>query len=123
MYLGEVDGGGFLDEPQTFHPVLSKHCLVFYLQKMKQAQGKKSPHDKGNCQSLVPQPWLNLGTQKPFYVVHTCAAGHPYQIGPFVMKFLFNGPLWVLVDYSGCWWTTVDAATSCLLSVYLLPNW
>lgn len=95
MYLGEVDDGGFLDEPQTLHPVLSKRCLVFHLQEMRQAQGKKSPGDKGNCQSRFSgstawagPTWVHrgFGLSQPFYVAHTCAAGHPYQPGgPFVM--------------------------------------
>jgi hypothetical protein len=68
MYLGEVDDGGFLAEPQAFHPVLSKCCLEFHLQEMRQAQGKEAPGDKGNCQSSLgwihSLGWPNLGAQR-----------------------------------------------------------
>lgn len=80
MYLGEVDGGGFLDEPQTFLPVLSKRCLVSPLQEMsRQVRGKMSLGDKGSCQSRFSgsTAWAgpDLGAQRAS-VCHSCSMWH-----------------------------------------------
>ncbi|XP_052012827.1 sushi domain-containing protein 3 isoform X1 [Apodemus sylvaticus] len=89
MYLGEVDDGGFLDEPQTFLPVLSKRCPVFHLQEM-------SHRVQGTCAQLHPPPQGTLqvvrgdGTSLGTVLIFRCPSGHQ-MVGSGLLTCAWNG--------------------------------
>lgn len=76
-----------------------------------------------------PSPgWPNLegfGLSQLFYVARTCAAGHPYQPGPFLMKSLFSEALcgWTPVGSGEPLWVLLSPASSLFICYQAGSRW